>query len=50
VVSYDPEVEKPADVYFGDNPGLPFEVLEHFTGLVAQELGNRNADPSACGP
>jgi hypothetical protein len=49
VVSYGPEVEKPADVYFGDNPGLPFEVLKHFTGLVARELKYRNADPSDCG-
>jgi hypothetical protein len=49
VVSYDPEVEKPAGVYFGDNPELPFEVLKHFTGLVAQQLENHNADPFGCG-
>jgi hypothetical protein len=49
VVSYDVGVEKPADVYFGANPGLPFEVLRHFTELVAQELEGRDADSSDSG-
>jgi hypothetical protein len=50
VVSYDAEVEKPADVYFGANPGLPFEVLRHFTELVAQELEGRDAGSVDSGP
>ncbi|MCX4808721.1 hypothetical protein OG594_45400 [Streptomyces sp. NBC_01214] len=45
VIAHDSKVEKPPYVHFDGNQQLPFDVLEHFTTMVATKLANDDTQP-----
>ncbi|MFE0381227.1 hypothetical protein ACFW1M_37990 [Streptomyces inhibens] len=46
VIAHDPAVEKPPYVHFDGAQEIPFDVLKHFTALVATTLADEDTQPS----
>jgi hypothetical protein len=46
VIAHDPAVEKPPYVFFDGAQEIPFDVLKHFTALVATALADGDTQPS----